>query len=104
MGPRHPRSDHACPRREDLLVNVLVQALPTGILLPESVLNSNLFAVLAAFVAINTVMYAALAIAKIVPMVHFADFLPGRRRRAETRSIYPDAATREDPELAPEPS
>ncbi|TDW28675.1 hypothetical protein [Cryobacterium psychrophilum] len=80
-----------------------VQALPTGILLPTSVLHSHFFAILASFVAINTVMYAALAIAKIVPMVHFADFVPGRRRRAETRGIHPDAATREQPGTEREP-
>ena len=74
------------------------EALSTGLLLPESVLQSESFAILAAFVAVNTVMYAALAIGKIVPMVHLADFLPGRRRRGETRSIYPDAATPEHPD------
>lgn len=64
--------------------------IPAGILLPESTLHSQFFAILAAFVAINTVMYAALAIAKIVPMVHLGDLIPGRRRRAETRSIHPE--------------
>jgi hypothetical protein len=32
-------------------------ALPTGLLLPESILETELFAVLATFVAINTIMY-----------------------------------------------
>ncbi|RJT85764.1 hypothetical protein D6T64_19220 [Cryobacterium melibiosiphilum] len=59
-------------------------------LLPESTLHSEFFAILAAFVAINTVMFAALAIAKIVPMVHLGDLIPGRRRRSETRSIHPE--------------
>ncbi|HJR50695.1 MAG TPA: hypothetical protein VJ794_06280 [Gemmatimonadales bacterium] len=63
-----------------------------GLLLPESVLGSDLFAVLAAFVAINTVMYVALAIAKMLPKVYLGDFVNGRNRRSETRSIYPDAA------------
>ncbi len=45
---------------------------------------------LAAFVAINTVMYVALAIAKTLPKVHVRDWLPRGYRRAETRSIYPD--------------
>ena len=35
-----------------------------GLLLPESVLSSDWFAVLAAFVAINTVMYVTLAVTK----------------------------------------
>ena len=64
--------------------------VPTGILLPNAVLQSEFFATLATFVAINTVMYAALAIAKILPRVHLGDLLPGQRRRAETRSIYPE--------------
>lgn len=63
---------------------------PLGILLPESVLQSDFFAILATFVAINTVMYAALAIAKILPRVYVGDLLPGQRRRLETRSIYPE--------------
>jgi hypothetical protein len=62
------------------------------LLLPESVLASDLFAVLAAFVAINTVMYVVLAIAKMLPKVYLGDFVNGRNRRSETRSIYPDAA------------
>lgn len=63
---------------------------PVGILLPESVLYSDFFADLATFVAINTVMYAVLAIGKILPRVYLGDLLPGQRRRRETRSIYPD--------------
>lgn len=67
-----------------------VMLAPLGILLPESVLYSDFFATLATFVAINTVMYAALAIGKIAPRVYLGDLLPGQRRRLETRSIYPD--------------
>lgn len=63
-----------------------------GLLLPESILSSDGFTVLAAFVAINTVMYVALAIAKMLPKVYFGDFVNRRNRRSETRSIYPDAA------------
>ncbi|WP_236014357.1 hypothetical protein [Microbacterium stercoris] len=60
-----------------------------GLLLPESFLTSDWFAVLAAFVAVNTLMYVALATVKILPKVR----LPwsGRSRRSETRSIHPDA-------------
>jgi hypothetical protein len=61
-----------------------------GLLLPESVLHSGWFAVLAAFVALNTVMYCALALAKVLPKVYVTDWLPARNRRAQTRSIYPD--------------
>lgn len=63
-----------------------------GLLLPESFLASELFTVLAAFVAINTVMYVVLAIAKMLPKVYISDFFDRRNRRSETRSIYPDAA------------
>lgn len=61
-----------------------------GILLPESTLQSPWFAVLAAFVAINTVMYVALAVAKALPKMHPGDWLPRSYTRAQTRSIHPD--------------
>ena len=63
-----------------------------GILLPESVLSSDWFAVLAAFVAINTVMYVTLAVTKTLPKVHVRDLLPRHYVRSETRSIHPDDA------------
>lgn len=65
-------------------------ALHAGILLPESTLQTNLFAVLAAFVAVNTVMYAVLAVAKILPKWYLSDLFTSRNRRTETRSIYPE--------------
>ena len=65
--------------------------LPMGILLPESIMRSELIAVLAAFVAINTIVYVTLAVAKILPKVYLRDWLAARNRRAETRSIHPDA-------------
>lgn len=65
--------------------------VPLGILLPESFLRTPFFGVLAAFVAINTVMYVALAVAKMLPKVYATDHLPRRGRRAETRSIHPEA-------------
>ena len=69
----------------------LVSAVPEGLLLPESVLASTWFAVLAVFVAINTVMYLALAVAKILPKVYPMDWLPRSYARGQTRSIDPDA-------------
>lgn len=66
-------------------------ALPTGLVLPESLLHSQWFAVWATFVAINTLMYAALSVAKILPKIYPSDWVHGRNRRSETRSIYPDA-------------
>ncbi|MFJ6416692.1 hypothetical protein [Paeniglutamicibacter sp. NPDC091659] len=66
-------------------------ALPTGLVLPESLLHSEWFAVWATFVAINTLMYAALSVSKILPKIYPSDWVHGRNRRTETRSIYPDA-------------
>lgn len=65
--------------------------VPMGLLLPESILRNDLVAVLAAFVAINTIVYVTLAVAKILPKVYFADLVDTRDRRSETRSIDPDA-------------
>ncbi|MDQ0754266.1 hypothetical protein [Arthrobacter sp. B3I4] len=67
-----------------------VVAVPAGILFPEALLHAQWFAVLATFVAINTVMYAALALAKILPTVHPSDWIRNRNERSETRSIHPD--------------
>lgn len=61
-----------------------------GVLLPESLVRSHAFAVLAAFVAINTMVYATLATAKALPKVFIRDHVPRSYERAETRSIYPD--------------
>ena len=38
-----------------------------GILLPSDLLDTGWFQALAAFVAINTVIYAALAVANLIP-------------------------------------
>ncbi|WP_253907971.1 hypothetical protein [Arthrobacter sp. H20] len=73
------------------MINAAVLELPTGILLPESIVHTELFAVLAAFVAINTVMYGALAASKVLPKLYPSDWVSGRNRRSETRSIHPDA-------------
>ncbi|RYB90079.1 hypothetical protein EUA06_11775 [Nocardioides glacieisoli] len=62
-----------------------------GILLPESALREEFVAVLAAFVAINTILYVTLSVAKILPKVYVQDWISTRNRRSETRSIDPDA-------------
>ena len=59
--------------------------------LPTSILSSDAFSILAAFVAINTIMYAAVTVAKLLPRVNPAALRRGRYQRSETRSIYPDA-------------
>jgi hypothetical protein len=61
-----------------------------GLVFSESVLHSELFAVLAAFVAINTVMYCVLTVAKMLPKIYVADWVTSRNRRTESRSIHPD--------------
>jgi hypothetical protein len=63
---------------------------PWGIVLPSSFLDSTAFALLSAFVALNTVMYVVLAVAKILPKLYLSDLLRRPRRRGETRSIHPD--------------
>lgn len=66
-------------------------SLPNGLLLPDSNLQSGVFAVLAAFVAINTLIYVALAVAKMLPKVYVSDWIRRANRRSQTRSIHPDA-------------
>lgn len=61
--------------------------VPTGILLPETFLQSEFFQVLATFVAINTLMYVTLAIAKMLPRVYPGDWFNRRNRRREPRGI-----------------
>lgn len=61
-----------------------------GVLFPESLVRSQVFAILAAFVAINTVVYVALSIAKAMPKIYVRDYLPRDYERTETRSIHPD--------------
>ncbi len=62
-----------------------------GILLPESTLREEFIAVLAAFVAINTILYVTLAASKMLPKLYISDWITSRNRRTETRSIDPDA-------------
>ncbi len=73
------------------MVTVLPAVVPMGVLLPDSILRNELIAVLAAFVAINTIVYVTLAVAKILPKLYLRDYLSSRNRRSETRSIDPDA-------------
>ena len=59
--------------------------------IPESALQSQAFLVLMTFVAINTVAYASLSIAKLLPPIRPSQWFTSRNRRTETRSIHPDA-------------
>ena len=74
-----------------LLPAVVPALVPMGVLLPDSILRNDVIAVLAAFVAINTIVYVTLAVAKILPKFSLRDWLAAGNRRAETRSIHPDA-------------
>jgi hypothetical protein len=67
---------------------MIAAAVPAGVLLPESLLFTDWFRVMATFVAVNTVMYAALAVAKVLPKLQLPDWRRGQR--AEPRGIYPD--------------
>ncbi len=75
--------------------------LTAGLLLPEGLMHTRWFAVLSAFVAINTVLYLTLAIIKILPKAYLSDWVDHRNRRAETRSIYPESEP--GPGAAPAP-
>ena len=61
-----------------------------GILFSQDVLRTGAFQFLAAFVAVNTILYVALAVAKMVPKFYVSDWTAARRRRRETRSIHPE--------------
>ena len=68
----------------------LAVAVPAGTAVSRvAVAYPHWFAILATFVAINTVMYAALALAKILPKVNPSDWIRRRNERSETRSIDP---------------
>ena len=62
-----------------------------SIVLPESIMHSQWFAVMSMFVAVNTVLYLTLAVIKLLPKAYLSDWVDQRNRRAESRSIYPDS-------------
>jgi hypothetical protein len=62
----------------------------SGLLLPESFMQSRFFVILATLVALNTVVYAALSVVHVIPKWFKPSWLRGRRPRGVTRSIYPD--------------
>lgn len=67
-------------------------------LLPEAWLSKEWFAVLAAFVAVNTIMYVALSIGHMLPKPYLSDWLTDRSRRAADRSIYAGTRPEQDGE------
>jgi hypothetical protein len=68
----------------------MIVPVPMGLVLPEEFLSTPAFQFIAAFVALNTIIYAALAIAKMLPKVYVSDWVIRRGRRQESRSIDPD--------------
>jgi hypothetical protein len=70
-------------------MDALTTTLQTAVL-PEHVLHSAWFGVLASFVALNTIMYCALSLAKVLPKLYLSDWVTSTNRRSQTRSIYPD--------------
>lgn len=70
-----------------------VTSLVLAQLLPESVLATHWFAVLSTFVAVNTILYVSMSIFKLLPKPYLSDFVRRHGRRAETRSIHPEADT-----------
>lgn len=65
----------------------LAWAVPAGILLPEAVLQGEFFAVLAAFVAMNTLIYVTMAIGKMLPRPAWSRIFHRRNRRKLPRSV-----------------
>jgi hypothetical protein len=58
--------------------------------LPDGIMQSQWFAALSMFVAINTIVYVTLAVIKLLPKAYLSDWVWQRNRRSETRSIYPE--------------
>ena len=69
---------------------ITASVAPAGILLPEELLYTDWFGVLATFVAINTLIYVVLGLIKVLPRWRRGGYR-GASRRSETRSIHPDA-------------
>ena len=66
-----------------------------GVLLPASLLDHEWWAVLSTFVAINTIMYTALAVGKLAPKIYLSDLVHRRDRRRTNRSIHPTPQERD---------
>jgi hypothetical protein len=69
----------------------MMSIIHDGVLLPATFVESRFFIILATLVALNTTIYTALAVAKLLPKLLRPAFYRRSRRRQETRSIFPDA-------------
>ncbi len=63
--------------------------IPTSVIPPET-LVSRPVQVLAAFVAVNTLIYVVLAVMSLLPKVYPSNWFTSRNRRSQTRSIHPN--------------
>lgn len=70
--------------------------LPAVGLLPEWILHTDSFQILATFVAINSLMYATLAVLKVLPRGYALSRFNGRNRRGDNRSIHPEPPAPKD--------
>ena len=77
---------------------MIAAAVPTGVFLPEALLFTDWFRIMAAFVAVNTVIYAVLAVAKVLPKLEPPDWRRGQR--SEPRGICPDGDAERGPAAA----
>ncbi len=59
--------------------------------LPPEILVSRPVQVLAAFVAVNTLIFVVLAVMSLFPKLYPGNWFTSRNRRTETRSIHPNA-------------
>lgn len=60
-------------------------------LLPRSIMDTQWFAVLSVFVAVNTLLYLTVAMIKLFPKLYLSDWIDHGNRRNETRNIDPNA-------------
>jgi hypothetical protein len=74
----------------------MMATVQAGILFPQALLESRFFVILATIVALNTIVYAGLAVSKIVPRLIRASLFHRAKRRAINRSIYPGAISSVD--------
>jgi len=75
----------------------MIAILPAVGLLPEWILDTDAFQLLATFVALNSLMYATLAVLKVLPRGYALSRFNGRNRRTENRSIHPEPPAPADP-------
>ena len=67
-------------------------SIRTGILLSSDILVSRPYIVLATLVALNTTIFAALAVLKLLPRPRWPQWTRRGRTRTATRSIYPEGS------------